>query len=247
MFIIPVLDLLNQQVVQGFRGEREKYRPVQSVLTDAVDPLAVARALQFETQCRAFYIADLDAIQKQGDHRTAIQRLARELDADLWVDAGVTDVTAARDLLQAGAHKVIIGSETLPGLSSLHAIQEVISTHHLLFSLDIAGDQVLSEASALKGQAPLAVLELLIEHGLSQFIILTLDRVGTGGGPAWSLLNSIRQTFPTLFLVAGGGVRTPGDLDDLVSLGVDGVLVASALHRGWITKKDLAPFSPTIQ
>jgi phosphoribosylformimino-5-aminoimidazole carboxamide ribotide isomerase len=42
-----------------------------------------------------------------------------------------------------------------------------------------------------------------------------------------------------LHLVTGGGVRDIADLTRLVELGVQGVLVASALHDGRITREDV--------
>jgi phosphoribosylformimino-5-aminoimidazole carboxamide ribotide isomerase len=91
----------------------------------------------------------------------------------------------------------------------------------------------------LHGQDPLVVLELLLQEGWSHFILLTLDQVGTGGGPDWELIKAARRRFPELSLIAGGGVRTLQDLEQLAACDVSGVLVATSLHRGWITRKDL--------
>ena len=91
MRIIPVLDLKEGLVVHAIKGERERYQPVRSILTSRADPLEVARCLQTETQCRTFYIADLNAIQGKGHNREAIGEIASQLNAELWVDAGVVD------------------------------------------------------------------------------------------------------------------------------------------------------------
>jgi len=237
--IIPVLDLMDGQVVQAIRGEREKYRPLQSVLVSTPEPLSVARALQEETGCRSFYIADLNAIQGRGDHRAVIRELAERLTADLWVDAGIADAASALDILEDGAGRVIVGSETLASVDTLRSIRAALPPERLLFSLDIQQGHVLSRSPILSSLDPSGVLDLLTRDGWPEVIILTLDRVGTGGGPDWALLSSARRRFPSLLLIAGGGVRTPGDLQAAASLGVRGVLVASALHRGWITRDDL--------
>ncbi len=241
--VIPVIDLMHGQVVQAVRGERERYRPLSSLLTSATRPLAVAQALQDATGCHTFYVADLDAIQGQGlaqGHRAEIRALAAGLDAELWVDAGVADVRAARRVLATGAGRVIVGSETLPDLETLRALQVQLPAERRLFSLDLSAGQVISRAPALKGQAPLDVLDMLVREGWSQVIVLTLDRVGTGSGLDWSLLDAMRRAHPTLKMIAGGGVQTIDDVRRLEALGIDGVLVASALHRGWITCQDLS-------
>lgn len=239
MHIIPVLDLMDGQVVQAVRGERENYRPVQSVLVPESKPLAVARALQGETGCEQFYLADLDAIMGRGDQGEIVQELANELAAELWVDAAITDAVSARRMLETGASRVIVCSEALSDWQALQAIRNSLPAARLLFSLDILNGLVQSRSSSLHGQDPLVWLELLSQEGWSQFILLTLNQVGTGDGPDWELIRTAKDRFPQLSFIAGGGVRTLQDLEQLAALDVSGVLVATSLHRGWITRKDL--------
>lgn len=239
MNIIPVLDLMGGQVVQAIRGEREHYQPVRSVLIADTEPLSVARALQAETGCSQFYIADLDAMTGRGNQREIIRQLSSGLEADLWVDAAVTDVSSARKVLEAGVDRVIVCSETLPDRTVLRTIRNVFPAEQLLFSLDIVKGRVLSPSSSLHGEDPLVVLELLLHEGWAHLILLTLDQVGTGNGPDWELISIARHRFPELSLIAGGGVRTLHDLNQLAVHHVNGALVATSLHRGWITRKDL--------
>jgi phosphoribosylformimino-5-aminoimidazole carboxamide ribotide isomerase len=49
----------------------------------------------------------------------------------------------------------------------------------------------------------------------------------------------LKQTYPNLQLTAGGGVRGMEDVRRLHALGVDRVLVASALHDGRITPEEV--------
>lgn len=239
MDIIPVLDLMNGRVVHGIQGDREHYRPVESVLTPSSEPLAVATALQRETECRAFYIADLDAIQGVGHHDGVVRSLTDDLGVGLWVDAGIADSVSATRVIGAGAARTIVGSETLPSLEALREIADALLPEQLLLSLDVGADGVLSRSPALRGLTAQAALDVLSGEGLTQLILLTLDRVGTGGGPDWTALAAARAAFPHLSLIAGGGVRTPEHLRRLADIGVAGVLVATSLHRGWITGADL--------
>jgi HisA/HisF family protein len=243
MRIIPVLDLKQGLVVQGIRGERDRYRPVRSVLTPSSRPLDVARALQRETHCTAFYIADLDAIQGTGDQLHVVRQLAGELPAELWVDAGISDSASVRRLLDAGAGRAIIGSETLPGLDRLAALRRAHPLERLLFSLDVTGGRLLAGDPGLAKLEPLQVLAHLAQEGWSDAILLTLDRVGTGAGPDRVLLAAALQEAPGLALIVGGGVRTPRELRQLAIAGASGVLLASALHQGWIRGADLVEFT----
>jgi phosphoribosylformimino-5-aminoimidazole carboxamide ribotide isomerase len=239
MRIIPVLDLMEGLVVHAIKGERERYEPVKSILAGSAEPLEVARCLQTETKCRTFYIADLDAIQGIGHNREAIGEIASQLDAELWVDAGVADAGSANRLVEAGADVVIIGSETLSDLLQLRFICDSVPMEKFIFSLDMAKGRVLSRTAALKGISPSQALACLTSEGLDRFILLTLDAVGAGGGPDLPLLQDAKRDYPHHSFIAGGGVKTPDHLQALSDTGADGVLVATSLHKGWIGGRDL--------
>ena len=218
---------------------RENGQPVRSILAASADPLDVARCLQAETKCRTFYIADLDAIQSKGHNREAIGEIASQLDVELWVDAGVADAGSANRLVEAGADVAIIGSETLSGLQQLRFICDSVPREKFIFSLDVAKGRVLSRAEALKGIVPSQALARLTSEGLDRFILLTLDAVGTCGGPDLPLLQDAKRDYPHHTFITGGGVKTPDHLQALSDTGADGVLVATSLHKGWIGGRDL--------
>jgi phosphoribosylformimino-5-aminoimidazole carboxamide ribotide isomerase len=236
--IIPVIDLLNGEVVHAVRGEREKYRPVKSILTPGSNPTDIARALMSETGCMDIYIADLDAILKKGSNSKVFPSL-KELGASLIVDAAANNVASVNAVKMACADKVIIGSETLFDINQLTEIIDKINGDSLIFSLDIRKGAVLSGAEGLKGVDPVKAIGNVVGKGIKDFIILTLDLVGSGEGPDTELIRMVRKEFPMLNLISGGGVKSPGHLDLLKAAGADSVLVATALHMGWIKRADI--------
>ncbi len=240
MDIIPVLDLMGGRVVLGRAGERSRYRPVKSVLVDGSEPLAVATALHRVTACPALYLADLDAIQGAGDHLQTIRDLTGRVHAGLWVDAGITHQEAAVRVLTAGASRAVVGTETLPSVAAFHELRAAVPAERLLLSIDVGATGVLSACPELRGRDPVAAAEILAASTMPHLLVLTLDRVGMAAGPDLTLLRALRQAYPHLALVAAGGVRDADDLRLLASAGVDAVLVATALHCGWITARDLA-------
>jgi phosphoribosylformimino-5-aminoimidazole carboxamide ribotide isomerase len=62
--------------------------------------------------------------------------------------------------------------------------------------------------------------------------------VGRGTGTL-ELVRRLRLSHPRLEITAGGGVRGVDDLRQLAEAGCDAALVASALHDGRITAKDV--------
>ena len=232
------------QVVQGLRGERQHYRAVRSGLVAGSDPVAIARALCRECESKAVYVADLDALEGRSDQRGVIRQLRADLGVEPWVDAGVADPGAASRLLDAGAARVIVGTETLADIGALRAIIKTLPPAQVLVSVDVGDAGVLSRCPALSGQPPLAAIELLANEDVTEVILLALRHVGTGAGPDLETLRAVRDAFPDLRLIAGGGVRTAEDLRALAEAGADGVLLATALHRGWITAADIRAARP---
>jgi phosphoribosylformimino-5-aminoimidazole carboxamide ribotide isomerase len=229
MRVIPVIDLQAGRAVHAVRGERERYRPIG-------EPLALARAFRSELGLDELYVADLDAIGGAHAQAAIVAALARE--ARVLVDAGVSEPERARALLDLGAHRVVVGTETLPGAD---ALDRLLGEHpELVLSVDLRDGRALSCDRGLAGLPAVEAVARLHRTGLREVIVLDLARVGSGAGPDLGLIARLHAAFPDLGLLAGGGVRDAGDLRALRDAGAAGALVATALHRGVIGRRELA-------
>jgi phosphoribosylformimino-5-aminoimidazole carboxamide ribotide isomerase len=228
MRVVPVIDLKDGTAVHAVRGERERYRPVG-------DPLALARAFRSELGLDELYVADLDAIGGEGEHTSTIGALARE--ARVMVDAGVSEPERARALLDLGAHRVVVGTETLTGPDALDRL--LAASPEVVLSVDLRDGRTLSPHAELAGLPARDAVARLYRPGLREAIVLDLARVGSGAGPDVGVIAALHAAFPDLELLAGGGVRDVGDLRALGDAGAAGALVATALHRGVIGPREL--------
>jgi phosphoribosylformimino-5-aminoimidazole carboxamide ribotide isomerase len=239
MRVVGVIDLKDGTAVHAVRGERERYRPVHSVIAgEDGDPLTVARAFRSELGLDELYVADLDAITGEGEHSTTIAALAQE--ARVMVDAGVSEPERAQTLLDLGAHRVIVGTETLTGPDALERLLAALPDGAVVLSVDLRDGRLLSPDPQLAGLPALEAVERLHRPGLREAIVLDLARVGSGAGLDVGLIAELHAAFPDLALLAGGGVRDVGDLRALRDAGAAGALVATALHSGIIGPRELA-------
>jgi phosphoribosylformimino-5-aminoimidazole carboxamide ribotide isomerase len=239
MRVVGVIDLKDGTAVHAVRGERERYRPVHSAIAaDDGDPLALARAFRSELGLDELYVADLDAIGGGSGHAALLAALARE--ARVMVDAGVSEPAAARALLELGAHRVIVGTETLPRAAALERLLAEVPDGALILSVDLRDGRALSPDPRLAGLPALDAVARLHRPGLREAIVLDLARVGSGAGPDVALIAEIHAALPDLELLAGGGVRDVDDLRALDAAGAAGALVATALHSGIIGPRELA-------
>ena len=238
MEIIPVLDLKGGQAVHAVRGDRRRYAPVQGVLGSGEKPVDLAAGYRNRLGCRTCYVADLDAIAGASGHATLLRELAA-LDMALWVDAGVSSVSAASALFNLGATKVIIGSESLDSAWQLRRLATEFPPHQLVLSVDLKGGVLRAPTEVT---TPEQLVAVATELGLYQIILLDLARVGATAGPPMDLLTTLHPRFPDCAYYAGGGVRHRADLDALAQANAAGALVATALHQGVLTASELQPF-----
>ncbi len=227
MQAIPVIDLMGGEVVRAHRGERASYRPLESPLSPTSDAVAVVRGLLAVYPFPALYVADLDAIQHNGDNFSALRRIRAEFPKlQMWVDNGAADAAALEAVIGADLGTPVIGSESQRdcGLIAQHK-----DTRRAVLSLDFRGD-------AFQGPH-----EILAKPALwpRRVIVMTLARVGSGAGPDLERLAAIRSIASGREIYAAGGVRGAADLRALKAAGAAGALIATALHERRIVAADL--------
>jgi phosphoribosylformimino-5-aminoimidazole carboxamide ribotide isomerase len=231
MKIIPVIDLMQGQVVRALGGERHQYRPIESGLCAGSNALDIACALLELYPFPALYVADIDAIQKNGSNAAVIEKLHQRFPRlELWVDSGITDVSSFIAWQGRRIGHAVIGSESFPETALLSAVCGGGDVLYPLLSLDFKGARFHGEQRLLNDP------EFWPEH----IIVMMLARVGSLQGPDFDQLSALRRRAPHKNFYAAGGVRSAHDLLRLARAGADGALLASALHQRLIGAGDLA-------
>ena len=230
MDIIPVIDIKNGQVVHAQGGRRDSYRPIQSPLSPTSEPADVAAGLLRLAPFRHLYIADLDAIEGRSPNDAAIRSIAETVPrAELWVDNGIGDAQAASAWLQRWPHHLVIGSESQRDTATILSLRH---EPRVLLSLDFRAD-------TFQGPATLLDDPTLWPR---RVIVMTLARVGAAAGPDIERVAAIVARANSRSVFGAGGVRHAADLGALETAAAAGVLVATALHTGALSRAELREF-----
>lgn len=231
MEIIGVIDLRRGRAVHAVAGERDRYAPVGTAAGVRIDgdPATLARAYAERLGVRELYVADLDAIVDGRPNDAAIDAIA-SVGSPLWLDAGVASTEAAARVAALRVHTVIVGLETLTSWRSLGEIVEALGGHRVAFSLDLRHGRPMGMLA--DDWLPERIAARAAGAGVGTLVVLDLARVGAGAGLDAGMLARVRDAVPSVRLAAGGGVRGPGDLEQLAAAGCDAALVATALHEG---------------
>ncbi len=228
MKIIPVIDLKNGIVVHARQGQRHNYQAINTPLCSSSKPMDVLKAFLTLSSFDTFYIADLNAIEGQGDNHQSIVELAGQFASIIfWVDAGLQQFEKSSQYPYN--YLPVIGSEYCRNdtLARLNAFNK-----RFVLSLDYSLTKQLGTQAIFESD----------RFWPDKIIIMTLARVGSNSGPDIQRLATFCQNYPDKQFIAAGGIRDKQDLIDLEKLGVTHALVASALHSGAINTDDIGGF-----
>jgi len=223
--LIPSIDLMGGRIVQLVQGEKLKL---------AFD--------DFEYWIERFssypmvQLIDLDAAMRQGDSAALIEKIARRLPCQ--VGGGIATVERARQILTAGARRVIFGStlfDSSEGVGAVNIvlaeqIQSEIGAAGFVASIDTKKGQV--AVKGWKEQAGLTPQEAIaaLNPFCGAFLYTHIDTEGTMQGFPLEVARELRGLTDRQLIVAGG-IREQAEIDALEKMGVDAV-AGMAIYTG---------------
>jgi phosphoribosylformimino-5-aminoimidazole carboxamide ribotide isomerase len=212
--LIPSIDLMGGKIVQLVQGEKK------ALEFDDFEPW-----LERFAKYPLVQVIDLDAAIGQGDNRQLLKPLLRRLPCQ--VGGGIRTVESAREMLAAGATRVIIGSSLIKDGSIQVSVAEQLSRqvgmNKLVFAVDSKGGKV-----AVRGWRQLTDISAVqMIQGLEQFcdgfLYTHIDTEGLLLGIPLDVVSELR-TVTSKRLIVAGGIRTQEEVDRLDVMGIDAVV-----------------------
>jgi phosphoribosylformimino-5-aminoimidazole carboxamide ribotide isomerase len=219
--LIPSIDLQNGAVVQLVQGERLAIR----------DEDVFRWVTRFERFPKV-QVIDLDAAMGQGDNLSIVRQIAGRLACR--VGGGVRTVARAREILEAGAQQVIVGSSLFrdgrPDRSFAQELADAVGVDRVIAAVDSRGGHVVIHG--WKIPLPITAVEAVhaLEPYCEEFLYTHVDAEGLMGGTNIEAILDVRRA-TTRRVTAAGGITTQDEIDTLHANGVDAV-VGMALYPG---------------
>ena len=219
--LIPSIDLMGGKIVQLVQGEKKKLE------FDNFD-YWIERFSKYPV----VQLIDLDAARGVGNNRALVQQILGRLKCQ--VGGGIRDLATARELVDMGAHKVIIGSALLTGGRINHqharALADALSRSTLMFALDSRGGRVAIDG--WRTETTITAFDMIreLEPFCESFLYTHIDTEGLMGGIPMERVLAIRRSVHR-HLVVAGGITEQQEIDSLDALGIDAV-VGMALYSG---------------
>lgn len=208
----PSIDLSGGNAVQLIGGE--------SLALDAGDPLPLMERF---ARCGSVAVVDLDGALGRGHNLAMVRKLARR--GRVVVGGGIRTVELARDLLDAGAEQLMIGTCASPEFLAQ------LPRERLIAALDAReGEVVVQGWTTGAGESVPDRMERLKPY-VAGFLVTVVEREGREVGADIELARELRRLAPEHELILAGGVTTPAEIAELDKLGVD-AQVGMSLYRG---------------
>ncbi len=226
--LLPAVDVSGGQAVRLVKG-------AAGTETDYGDPADAAMAWQ-RAGAAWIHLVDLDAAFGRGSNGPLLADLIGRLDVQVELSGGIRDDAALTAALGTGCARVVIGTAALEQPDWVAA---AIAAHgdRIAVGLDVRGTRLSARGWTTDSGELDDALDRLEAVGCARYVVTDIDKDGMLRGPNLDLLRRVcARTRGSV--VASGGVSSVADLRaiaDLVPLGVEGVIIGTALYAGQFT------------
>jgi phosphoribosylformimino-5-aminoimidazole carboxamide ribotide isomerase len=213
--LIPSIDLLGGRIVQLVQGE--KLRLAFDDFEYWIEKFSKFPLVQ---------LIDLDAAMRQGDNSELVAQIARRL--PVQVGGGIHSIERARQALDAGAKRVIIGSAFFSEQGTVNTGFAANLAAAITPACIVAGIDTKNGLIAVKGWkaqvalTPDAAIPQLEPHA-GAFLYTHVDGEGLMQGFPIAVAERLRKLTARQLIVAGG-IRSQQEVDALHAAGADAVV-----------------------
>ena len=212
--LIPSIDLMGGKIVQLVQGDK--------------------KALEFDnfdywidrfSKYPLVQVIDLDAARTTGNNRQIVNQIVQRLNCQ--VGGGIRNVETAREILEAGARRVILGSSLLKdgtiNTQFTATLANALGPGALVFALDSRRGRV--AINGWRQETTVTAFDMIraLEPFCETFLYTHIDTEGLMGGIPMEIVKAIRQATSRRLIVAGG-ITTQEEVDALEALGMDAVI-----------------------
>ena len=233
MNLFPAIDLRGGQVVRLMQGDYDRQT------TYGHDPLAQAQAFA-EAGATWLHVVDLDGARSGSPaHLSVIETICQQTPLKVEVGGGVRDEDRARQLLDAGVQRVVVGTAALkdwPWFESL--VHQSDLSQRIVLGLDARDGRLATDGWEQTSQTTaLEVARRVDGWPLAAIVYTDIATDGTLQGPNLSQTRAVCEA-TDVPIVASGGVGTLQHLAQLRTLPLQGAIIGRSLYEGTLTIHD---------
>jgi phosphoribosylformimino-5-aminoimidazole carboxamide ribonucleotide (ProFAR) isomerase len=220
--LIPAID------VHG--GSLGRYTPDGPAAVEAFgrDPMLAARSY-LEAGATWVHVVDMDRAFTGVARNLNVVSSVAGLGLRVQAAGGVISAMDVDGALSAGAERVVLGSGAFRDLEGAAGLIESLGDR-LVAGIEVDVGRIRARGRHETDLPLEETLRALTTAGATRFLVTSVPRVGTLGGPD---LDAVREAVGTgRAVLAAGGIATVEHLSELRDLGIEGAVVGRAALEG---------------
>jgi phosphoribosylformimino-5-aminoimidazole carboxamide ribotide isomerase len=238
MQLIPAIDIIEGKCVRLTEGDY-----AQKIIYNE-DPLEVAKTFE-GIGLNRLHLVDLDGA-KAGEvvNWKVLEKIANKTSLSIDFGGGIKTEATLKTVLNTGATYATIGSLAVKSPLVFEEWLSRFGAQTFLLGADVYEEKIAIGGWIEKTNIDIiAFVQSYMDKGVSQIFCTDIQKDGKLQGPSIELYKKIIKQFPTLQLIASGGVSQLLDLQALRTIGCSGAIVGKAIYENKISLKQLSDFN----
>lgn len=230
MEVIPGIDLIDGKCVCAV------HMPFAKTSAFSHDPVEIAK-LWADQGAKRFYVADLDGARMgRPVNLESSRKIIEATGLPVDLGGGVRTVETARQLLDVGVDRIVVGTSAALENDLAVELFGVLAEKTILSIASLNGYVAVRDWQARTDEPAEAFGKRMCDLGAKRVVFTDVSRKGMHGGVNVASVRRIAQAL-NVAIIASGGVSSLEDIRELKALaplGVEGVVVVTAIYSGAI-------------
>lgn len=232
--LIPAVDIIGGRPVRLTKGDYGRKTEYEGTPLDM--------ALRFESAgFLRLHVVDLDgAHSKHVVNLDALRSITDNTHLVVDFGGGIKTDDDIRKAFDNGAALVTVGSVAVTQRELFCSWLEKFGADRIILGADVRNGKIsINGWKEDSAEDIIPFLRYYVQKGVSNVLCTDISKDGTLTSPAYGLYEEIMREFPTLNLIASGGVSGVDDLRRLDKIGVPSAVFGKAIYEGRINMDTL--------
>lgn len=235
--IIPAIDIIEGKCVRLTKGDYN----TQKIYNE--NPLEVAKAFE-QAGIKRLHMVDLDGAKSQHIiNYKVLESVASHTDLTIDFGGGIKSDVDVRIAFENGASMITVGSVAVKQPDLFNEWLNTYSANRIILGADVKDGCISINGWKEESTHRLSdFLTFYTQKGITKVLCTDISKDGMLQGPAIPLYQSIMKQFPSMHLIASGGVSSIDDIDALHNAGIPAVVFGKAIYEGRIKLNQLLKY-----
>lgn len=236
MKVLPAIDLKDGNCVRLIKGnflQVTKYND---------DPINQVKTF-LDHDLNYLHIVDLDGAESGNQlNINLIKEILKIPSIKIQLGGGIRNIDSISRMIDLGVSRVILGTSIFTD-NFLNKVKANFDPNQIVLALDFKNieDELMIFTHGWKENSKVNLFDFISDNSFFKNILATdISLDGVLMGPSFNAYKKILDLYPSINLIASGGIRSKKDLNALSKLNVKEAVVGKAIYEQEISLTDLS-------